>query len=36
MGKSWVGWIGALLTKKQAANYIIDAMNAYLQKADLV
>ena len=36
LGKSALAWIGAQVTQKQAADYIINAMNAYLEGADLV
>jgi hypothetical protein len=35
IGKSALAWIGAQVTQKQAADYIINAMNAYLQTAGL-
>lgn len=35
IGKSALAWIGAQATEKQVADYIIDAMNTYLQTARL-
>ncbi len=34
-GKAALAWVGAKLTEKDAADYIIGAMNAYLQRAGL-
>jgi hypothetical protein len=36
IGKSALAWIGAQVTQKQAADYIINAMNEYLQGVGLV
>ena len=35
IAKSVLAWVGAHLTENQAADFIIDAMNAYLQTAGL-
>jgi hypothetical protein len=35
IGKSALAWIGAEVTQKQAADYIINAMNASLETAGL-
>jgi hypothetical protein len=36
IGKSALAWIGAQVTQKQAADYIINAMKTYLQTAGLI
>jgi hypothetical protein len=35
LAKSALGWLGAHATQKYVADYLIDAMRAYLEKADL-